>query len=63
MFRHYRVILRELVVNTFPSYTNISNAAVGNTIYNVPGHHGSSINIQTVYTATIQTGFMRIVAT
>jgi len=28
------VILRELVINTFPSYTSISNAAVGNTIYN-----------------------------
>jgi len=33
-FRHYRVILRELVINTLPSYTNISNAAVGYTIYN-----------------------------
>ena len=32
MFRHYRVILRELVINTLPSYTSISNAAVGNTI-------------------------------
>ena len=29
MFRHYRVIFRELVINTLPSYTNISNAAVG----------------------------------
>jgi len=34
MFRHYRVILRELVINTLPSYTSISNAAVGNTVYN-----------------------------
>ena len=34
MFRHYRAILRELVINTLPSYTSISNAAVGNTIYN-----------------------------
>jgi len=34
MFRHFRVILRELVINTLPSYTSISNAAVGNTIYN-----------------------------
>ena len=34
MFRHRRVILRELVINIFPSYTGISNAAVGNTIYN-----------------------------
>ena len=33
MFRHYRVILRELVINTLPSYTSISNVAVGNTIY------------------------------
>jgi hypothetical protein len=34
MFRHYHIILRELVINTLPSYTSISNAAVGNTIYN-----------------------------
>jgi len=34
MFRHYRVILRQLVINTLPSYTSISTAAVGNTIYN-----------------------------
>ena len=35
MFRHYRVILRELVTNTLPSYTSTSNAALGNTIYNL----------------------------
>ena len=34
MFRHYSVILRQFVINTLPSYTSISNAAVGNTIYN-----------------------------
>ena len=34
MFRHHRVILRELETNTLPSYTSISNAAVGNTTYN-----------------------------
>ena len=34
MFRHYRVILRQLVINTLSSYTSISNAAVGNTVYN-----------------------------
>jgi len=34
MFRHYRVILRQLVINTLPSYTSISNAGVGNTVYN-----------------------------
>ena len=33
IFRHYRVILRQLVFNTLPSYSTISNAAVGNTIY------------------------------
>ena len=34
MSRHYRVILRQLILNTLPSYTStrISNAAVGNTI-------------------------------
>jgi hypothetical protein len=30
MFRHYCVILRELVVSTLLSYTSMSNAAVGN---------------------------------
>ena len=34
MFRHYRVILRELVINALPGYTSISNAAAGNTVYN-----------------------------
>ena len=34
MFRHYRVILREFVISTLQSYTGISYAAVGNTIYN-----------------------------
>ena len=28
MFRHYCVILRELVVSTLPSYTSMSKAAV-----------------------------------
>jgi len=32
MFRLYRVILRERGINTLPSYTSISNEAVGNTI-------------------------------
>jgi len=32
MFRHYSVILRELLINTLPSYTSISKEAVGNTI-------------------------------
>ena len=34
MFRHRRVILRQLVINILPSYTSISNTAVGSTIYN-----------------------------
>jgi len=29
IFRQYRVIFKELVINTLPSYTSISNAAVG----------------------------------
>jgi hypothetical protein len=29
VFRHYRVILRDLVINTVPSYTSISIAVVG----------------------------------
>jgi len=31
MFRHYRVIVRELVVSTLPCYTIMSNAVAGNT--------------------------------
>ena len=30
MFQHCRVFLRQLVISTSPSYTSISNAAVGN---------------------------------
>jgi len=37
IFRHYRVILRELVINTLPSYTSISNAAVGRGQLNCDG--------------------------
>jgi len=33
MFRHYHFIFRKYVINSLPSYTSISNAAVGNTIY------------------------------
>jgi hypothetical protein len=33
MFRYYRVILRDLVINNLPSHTSISNAAVGKTVY------------------------------
>jgi len=39
MFRHYRVILRELVINNLSIYTSISNTAVGNTIYNYDVSH------------------------
>ena len=53
MFRHYYVILRELVVSTLPCYTSRY----------IPGQHDGSINIQIVYTATTQTDVMRIVTT
>ena len=33
MFRHYCVILRELVVSTLLSYISMSNAVVGNTFF------------------------------
>ena len=39
VFRYYCVSHNELVVNTLPSYTTISNAAVGNTIYNKDVSH------------------------
>jgi len=41
MFRHYRVILRELVVSALPSYTSMSNAAVGKSIIppRIPDSH------------------------
>jgi hypothetical protein len=39
MFRHYLVILRQPVINTLPSYTSISNAAVGNTVYHQDVSH------------------------
>ena len=32
MFRHYRVILKKLVISTSPSYVSISNVAVGITV-------------------------------
>jgi len=34
MFRHYRAILKELVVSTLLSYTSISHAVVGYVIQN-----------------------------
>jgi hypothetical protein len=45
MFRHYRVIISELVIDILPSYTSISNAGVGNTIYNVSHRFYSSSHI------------------
>jgi len=32
MFRHYRDILRELVIDALPSYAGMSNVVAGNTI-------------------------------
>ena len=43
MFRHYRVILRELVNNTLPSYTSMSNAVVGYTINNNNNNNNNNI--------------------
>ena len=43
MFRHYRVILRELVINTLQSKTSISNAAVGN-ILTIKKFHVKHLN-------------------
>jgi len=37
MFRHYPVILRQLVINTLPSYTVVSNAAVDRVQLNCDG--------------------------
>jgi len=39
MFRHYRFFLREFVVSALLSYTNMSNTAVGNTVYNLKLFH------------------------
>jgi hypothetical protein len=33
MFQYYHIMLREFEINILPSYTSVSNAAVGNTIY------------------------------
>ena len=33
IFRHYRVILWELIINALPSYALILSADVGNTVY------------------------------
>ena len=35
MFRHYHFFLREFVDITLLSYTNMSNAAAGNAVYNL----------------------------
>ena len=50
MFRHYRVILTQPAINTLPSYTGVSNAAVGNTVYNqdVPHRFYASSDIMVV---------------
>ena len=47
MFRHYRVIFRQLVFITSPSYISISIAAVGNTIQ-VNKSHYNKTNIKIV---------------
>jgi hypothetical protein len=44
MFRHYCVILRELVVSTLQSYTSMSNAVIGNTASAQPAYQTFSQN-------------------
>jgi len=39
MLQHYRVILREHLINALPSYTSISNEAFGNAVYNYDVSH------------------------
>ena len=41
MFRYYRVIFRQLVFITSPSYISVSIAAAGNTIWINEFHIGS----------------------
>jgi hypothetical protein len=69
MFRHYCVILTELVINTLPSYTSTRMCVNAVLVIQfkishmyIPGQQNGSINIQTVYMATIQ-DFIRIVTT
>jgi hypothetical protein len=52
MFRHYCVILRELVINPLPSYTSISNAAVGNTVYNKLLNQNRNIKVTIIFLVT-----------
>jgi len=65
MFRQYCVIFRELAVSTLLSYISMSKKSLvtqhTKTQY-IPDRHNDSINIETVYTATIQ-DFIRIVTT
>ena len=61
MFRHYRVIFRELVFITSPSYLSISIAATVVLARYIPGEQDSNINTHIVYTATTQIDFVRIV--
>ena len=50
MFRHYRVIFRELVFITSPCYVSISIAAVGNTIYPFKDEAQTALFKDTVHT-------------
>jgi len=42
MFRQYLVILREVVINTFPRYTSILKAAVGRLRFKCDGTHAET---------------------
>jgi hypothetical protein len=52
MFRHYLIILRELVINILSIYTNILNTAVGNTVefyFHVTVHRNKFVYNKTNY--------------
>ena len=49
MFRHDRVILREFAINILPSYTCISNVAVGNIINNLHKTYVKHLNCKLYY--------------
>ena len=66
MFRHYCAIIQGARSQYLAKVHKYVNAVVGDTTQTqtqyIPGQHNDSINIQTVYTATIQ-DFIRTVTT
>jgi len=54
MFRHYCVILRELVINTLLSYVSISDAAVGKVQFTTKMFHTDFIQVSLLYSLKCQ---------